>query len=181
MIQNFGEDDMIHLGEFGYPGYFIERDGAIYRAKNKHWVPLKYYKNTNGLTVVNLIREDGKRTSVPVANLVGKAFLPGMTKHDNTIINLNGDRSDNRVENLAWRPRWFANEYHKMFRDHSVDDEENPVIELETEFVFPNVMSACVHYGILFGDVLVSIETTLPSYGGPPRTTYPTGTSWAFH
>lgn len=180
MSRNFSHKDEVDLGEIGYPGYLINGDGVLFKNVKGTWLPVKIRYNNFGTVIVNIVREDGKRTTVPLANLVARAFLHRRNEDDNTLIHLNGVKDDCRASNLAWRPRWFANAYHRMFDKHDVDDEENYVQEIETGIVFENIMLACVRYGILFDDVLTSIETTLPTYPGEPRSTYPTGTTWRF-
>ena len=66
--------------------------------------------NQFGVIQVGMMRDSEQRhRSVPL--LVAKAFLPEPGGAFDTPINLDGDRTNNAVENLLWRPRWFAIKY----------------------------------------------------------------------
>jgi hypothetical protein len=93
-----------------------------------------------------------------VARLVAEAFVeppefPSYRETFKTPINLNGDRTDNRKENLMWRPRWFAVKYHHQF---SVDWSDGPRIkELDSGLRFANALEAAMTYGLLALEVFV--------------------------
>ena len=64
--------------------------------------------NRNGSCSVSLHHE-GKRILRPVSRLVARSFL-GAPNEECRIIHLNGDISDNRATNLAWKPTRRAEE-----------------------------------------------------------------------
>ena len=68
------------------------------------------------MVFVGLFR-DQEQYKRSVALLVAKAFLKQPSEFFDTPINLNGDRLDNQVINLMWRPRWFAIKYNRQFRE----------------------------------------------------------------
>ena len=84
-----------------------------------------------------------------VALLVAKAFLepPALETFD-TPINLDGDRYNNCVENLTWRPRWFAVKYHQQFDGHTPKF-NCQIQEIHTGFRFANSMVAATMFGLL--------------------------------
>lgn len=111
-----------------WPGYFAGSDGHIYsthsrgpgaRPCGKEPFALKEWIN-RGYANVHLTR-NGERKSLRVASLVCAAFN-GPRPDGMTCSHLNGNRSDNRPENLAWEPllqnirrraehgTWLANE-----------------------------------------------------------------------
>ena len=61
------------------------------------------------------------------------------------------------VENLAWRPRWFAIKYNQQFR-HPY---ENPImfqmVDLKTGEVSENSIECAQRYGLLEQDLVLSI------------------------
>lgn len=89
-------------------------DGGEIRNKTTRKV-LKPAFNQQGIPFVTL-RRDNESYSRTIPKMVAEHFLPDPPfEHFDTPINLNGDRSDCDVENLMWRPRWFAVKYHKQF------------------------------------------------------------------
>jgi hypothetical protein len=75
----------------------------------------------------------------------------------NTPVNLNGDRLDNRAENLMWRPRWYAVLYNNQFEDRYPNPIEVPIREIETGEEFPNSMAAAAYFGLLEREIVLSI------------------------
>ena len=74
---------------------------------------------------------DGEQRHRSVPLLVAKAFIPQPPGPFDTPINLDGDRHNNHIHNLAWRPRWFAIKYNQQFRYPYKILFEAPVVELE--------------------------------------------------
>lgn len=62
---------------------------------------LKPGRNTYGYLHVSLYR-DGKEQTVAVHRLVAEAFLERPSPGHNEVNHKNGDKTDNRVENLEW-------------------------------------------------------------------------------
>jgi len=92
-----------------------------------------------------------------VSRLVAEAFLPSPDPYDpeifNTPINLDGDRRNNRIENLAWRPRWFAGKYHAQFRRDWTDGPK--IMEVVTGDRFTSVLEAAMAHGLLAHEVFL--------------------------
>lgn len=122
--------------------------------------------NQYGLLQVGLFHEGIQRhRSVPL--LVAKAFLPpGPGKFD-TPINLDGDRLNNHVSNLAWRPRWFAVKFNQQFRYPSEYFIPDPIMDLKTHEVSANSLECVKRYGLLQKDLWMGIHNrtyVLPTY-----------------
>ena len=66
-----------------------------------------------------------------------KPFYREMGPFD-TPINLDGDRHNNRVENLTWRPRWFAIKYNQQFRHPYENPIPARIMDLKTGEVSEN-------------------------------------------
>jgi hypothetical protein len=89
---------------------------------------------------------------------VAEAFLTDpYPDHFNSVIHLNGDRQDCRVQNLARRPRTFAIRYHRQF---------TPALETEklkghhyylpeSDEHFLSVTSVVQKYGLIGVDLFV--------------------------
>lgn len=96
-----------------------------------------------------------RHRSVPL--LVAKAFLTPSEGPFDTPINLDGDRYNNRLDNLLWRPRWFAVKYNRQFRQRYYNSIPKPIIDLKTGVISENSLGCAKEYGLLEEDVVLSI------------------------
>ena len=136
---------------YGFPNYLVSDRGlVIHERKGRE---LTRFTNNSGVVYVGLTL--GERTynrSVPL--LVANAFLEDPPFETfNGVINLNGDRLDNRAENLRWRPYWFVRKYFQQFKQPPKGFKV-PVIELDSGLRFPNSWTAAITYGLLDFDIL---------------------------
>lgn len=123
-------------------------------------------RQTQGRTgcYVGLI-EDGTKAKLnrAVNRLVANAFVP---KPDNefhretfdTPIHLDGDRNNNRADNLMWRPLWFAMEYHTQFKNVG-KLYMDAVIDMNSQQYYATCWDAAVSNGILAKMVWNSAHT----------------------
>jgi hypothetical protein len=90
----------------------------------------------------------GRQATRSVALLVAKAFVHQPRDYFDSVIHLNGDRSDCRAMNLMWRSRPFALRYHAMF-----DDEPYRVSVYipELDEFYYSLREACTRYGLIEG------------------------------
>jgi len=113
-------------------------------------------QNQYGVLHVGLWRDDKQHhRSVPL--LVAKAFIEKPYPQFDTPINLNGDRTDCRVENLAWRPRWFAVKYNQQFllgRDPLIHVR---IRNTKTGEIHENSWECAIKHGLLEQDLVMSI------------------------
>lgn len=77
-----------------YPNYYVSRCGKVYSKHSRRI--LKPWDNKHGYLIVNM----GKKT-LKVHRLVANTFLPNV-KSKSQVNHLNGNRMDNRVDNLEW-------------------------------------------------------------------------------
>ena len=138
----------------GFPDYSVSNYGRV--RTNKSERILRCNLNQYGLLQVGLMRDGVQRhRSVPL--LVAKAFLSQPPGPFDTPINKDGDRYNNTVTNLEWRPRWFAVRYNQQFRYPGIDTIEAPIIDLATGEISENSFECAKHYGLLENDVVLSI------------------------
>jgi hypothetical protein len=109
-----------------------------------------------GLLQVGLMRK-GQQYHRSVPLLVAKAFLPPVAGPFDTPINLDGDRRNNRVENLLWRPRWFAIKYNQQFKYPPENRINAQIADLKTGEVSENSFECAKRYGLLESDLIFSI------------------------
>lgn len=139
-----------------FPGYSVSDTGLI-RSDMSGRI-LAESENQYGLVCIGMVR-DGVQYHRSVPLLVAKAFLTRHRVHGafDTPINLDGNRHNNNVWNLAWRPRWFAVKYNRQFV-HPYHNPINALIEdVETGEVNNNSFECAIRYGLLEEDLVLSI------------------------
>jgi hypothetical protein len=137
-----------------FPDYSVSNYGRVRTNKSERILRLNI--NQYGLLQVGLMHEGEQRhRSVPL--LVAKAFIPQPSGPFDTPINLDGDRFNNHISNLAWRPRWFAVRYNQQFRYPYENPIDSPIVDLKTGEISQNSMEAAKRYGLLEKDLVLSI------------------------
>lgn len=136
-----------------FPGYSVSSHGRVRNDETDRLLALTV--NQQGIVTVGLT-EHGIQYKRSVTLLVAKAFLsPPKEPSFDTPIQLDGDRMNNRADNLAWRPRWFAIRYHQQFhntkRGFTV-----PIEEVNTGERFENSWEAATKYGLIDREILIS-------------------------
>lgn len=148
----------------GFPGYSINTLGQVQKDSSRRLLQPRL--NQQGVPYIGLMREWKQHTrSLP--KLVAMTFLDSPNEIFDTPINLDGDRTNCHVDNLMWRPRWYAVGYVNQFKeryDHPIDA---PVRAIETGEEFRDSLSAACRYGLLEREVVLAIHNqtlTWPTY-----------------
>lgn len=138
-----------------FPGYMIGEQGCVCNYETGH--SLAIMRNKEGVHNVGMSR-DNKQYKRAVNILVANSFLkPSKYEAFDTPINLDGDRSNNHVDNLMWRPRWFAVKYHQQFhRKHRGFN--TPIIETQSGERFENSWAAAIKYGLLDQEIVTATQ-----------------------
>jgi hypothetical protein len=143
--------DIEHFSEYGVSNY-----GRI--RSNKSGRILSTSPNQFGVVQVGLMK-DGIQYHRSVPLLVAKAFLPVRPGPFDTPINLDGDRLNNHVDNLVWRPRWFAIKYNRQFRFPYEGRIDRPIVDKKTGEISNNSIECAIRYGLLEEEIVLSIIT----------------------
>lgn len=146
-------EDWAEVEEF--PGYSVSSLG---RARNdSNGRILTKLVNQFNVVHVGLVRE---RTQFKrgLALMVARSFLPTPTPETfDTVIHLDGDKLNCEMDNLMWRPRWFAIRFHQQFgRDMSV---AAPIEDSKTGERFKNSLHAATRYGLLDKEIRSSMAS----------------------
>lgn len=150
----------------GYPNYMVSNLGRIYNARRG--TILIPSPNQQGILKINLA-EQGIKFTRSIALMVAIAFVPNDYDPDifATPIHLDGDRSNCKADNLAWRPRWFAVKYQRQFNYREYDSLLVRIADELTGTTYSSPKEAAVANGLLIADVVKSYAV-----GGH---TFPTG------
>ncbi len=150
-----------------FPAYLVSDRGTIQRRSDTMVMSVSMTPEGNlkvGLTV------DKHQHHRSVARLVAEAYLPPpINAAFDTPIHLDGNKRNCRVENLMWRPRWFAVRYHQQFKHYI---KYGPLIDLpirnrETGSSYKNSWDLATTEGLLDRDVqlaMINGTYTWPNY-----------------
>lgn len=145
----------------GFPGYSVNPLGQISRDSTGRLLIPRF--NQYGVPYVGLMR-DWQQCSRSLPRLVARAFLPSPSNIFDTPIQIDGDRSNCRVDNLMWRPRWYAVLYNRQFEDRYDNPIEAPVRAVNEGERFPNSLEAACRYGLLEREVVLSVLNRTPAW-----------------
>jgi hypothetical protein len=133
-----------------FPDYAVNEHGEVYNIKTD--MPRRTSINQQGIVKISLYKGRELITR-SVAVLVAEAFCEGRTDVWNTPIHLDGDRENCRADNLMWRPRWFAVQYHRQFNSEEFYRMKIHIQELTTGKEYYSVEEACRDLGLYYNDV----------------------------
>lgn len=145
-----------------FPAYSVSDEGEVRNDETDRY--MTKLTNQRGIVHVGLTRARVQyKRSLTV--LVADAFVERPRDKSGTIrkafdtpINLDGDRYNNHVSNILWRPRWFATKYYQQFQqDHACFN--RPVEIVETGEIFETSFAAATALGILDREIAISVMT----------------------
>lgn len=137
-----------------FPEYSVSNFGNV--RSNKSGRILSTSPNQYGVVQVGLMK-DGVQYHRSVPLLVAKGFLPIHPGPFDTPINLDGDRLNNHVDNLVWRPRWFAIRYNRQFRHPTDMRIDRPIVDIKTGEISNGSLECAKRYGLLEEEIAIAI------------------------
>lgn len=141
-----------------FPGYSVSTLGNVFNDEEDR--PIAISVNQFGIPHVGLTK-NGIQYRRGLAHLVAKTFIRNPNERFDTPINLNGDRTDCRVENLAWRSRWFAIEFFRQMTKNMGALIDEALIDNEGN-TYVDTRHAATTLGVLETDVIKSLEEGHP-------------------
>lgn len=137
-----------------FPGYSVSNFGRVRNDDTDRILALQ--RNQHGVINVGLVR-DGRQYKRSVALLVCQTWLTETMEAFDTPIHLDGDPGNNHIDNLMWRPRWFAVKYARQFSDPRIPHIREQIQEITTGFRFNNSMHAATTFGLLDEEIKKSL------------------------
>ncbi len=128
----------------GFSRYLIGDDGTILNKRFDRLVAVHQNK-TRGWVMVSLVHDDGRQRFKSVARLVAEAFLPPPVPPETSVVNRDGDRTNNRVENLAWLSRSRALVFMREMQDPSYFRERLPICLSGRNLIFSSIAEVAAH------------------------------------
>lgn len=138
----------------GFPNYCVSNHGRI-RNEATGYI-LAQLVNQDKIVYVGL-NVSGIQHRRSLAILVAEAHVrkdPMYVHVFDTPIHRDGDRLNNHASNLLWRPRWFAQRYHRQFPSSYL--KETSVRDLGTGIIYNTSIEAAVTFGLLESDILIA-------------------------
>lgn len=145
----------------GFPGYSINPFGQVSRDSTGRLLIPRY--NQYGVPYVGLMR-DWQQCIRSLPRLVARAFLQAPSTVFDTPIQVDGDPSNCRVDNLMWRPRWYAILYKRQFEDRYDNPIDEPIHAINEGERFSSSLKAACRYGLLEREVVLSILNRTPAW-----------------
>ena len=146
--------DYVPIDEF--PQYGVNEYGEVIRFEDGR--QLTPFRVSDDYFYVAFY-DNGKQFNRSIAQLVAKAFLPKPEPWFNAVIHLDNNRHNNSVDNLAWRPRWFAVAYRQQMNSRLPII--SPVRIRQTGERFPSIRILAATYGLLESEILQKLDTDM--------------------
>lgn len=125
--------------------------------------PVALSLTQQGAVKVGLMK-GGVQYTRSVKVLVAETFIPKENPLFNSPIHLDCNPRNNRVDNIVWRPRWFAWKYTQQLVDINRFKKVGPVVNVKTKVVYKNVVEAAMANGLLFWEVEMAVINQIPVF-----------------
>lgn len=146
-----------------FTNYDISNLGRVYN--NKARMMMSTSQNNHGHTKITLTDHRGVRHTRSVALLVAEAFVEAPNLLCDQVVVLDGDLTNLRADNLAWRPTWFAWKYTRQLKELQPLHFHNLMVEnIETGDLYENVIQAGMTEGLLFQHIWESTYKAKPCF-----------------
>jgi len=144
-----------------FPNYSVSNLGRVHNHDTGRI--LKESTTKNGLVKIGLMK-DRKQYFRGVAHLVAEAFVKVSNDLHDTPTHLDGDSSNNRADNLIWRPRWFAWKYSRQFRERTPYHTQGPILDVKAGVWYVDMLEVATTHGLLVDDVRRSVIFKKPVF-----------------
>lgn len=91
---------MLNLKEFGFSKYALTKNGDVYGYRLRRF--LTGWVGTSGYRIVGLTNDSGEHKQVILHRLAAIVYIGDPPRENYVVNHLNGNKLDNRVDNLEW-------------------------------------------------------------------------------
>lgn len=148
-------------GIWEFPNYQISSFGRVLNNETERIIKESHIRD--GTIKVGLRRE-GVQYSRSVKVLVANGFVPRREENFNTPIHLDNDPTNNRADNIVWRPRDFAWKYTHQFSQYITGQDGGPIVDLDTRLIYENMVDVAMQNGLLIRQVWRSCFMQVPVF-----------------
>ena len=144
------------LDFMGYDNYDVSNTGKVRKHTQTRTRQMAIRKTPSGHSYVGLTA-NGVQKNYTVAKLVLEATgAPKKGYKADYILHLDGDRTNNRLDNLRWTNKKTAIRYPRSYirESQSKDCTTRPLIEMNSERLYKSIMDAAQIHGIPPIDIL---------------------------
>lgn len=143
-----------------FSDYYVNEQGIIVNSITGREMVLS--PTEHGDLTVGLMR-NGVQYRRSVKGIVARTFVEGETELFDTPILLDGNKENLNVNNIVWRPRWFAHLYSRQFSEPYPDwYYDGPIICGNMKY--DNILEASTYHGILCKDIFTSLGRKDPVF-----------------
>jgi hypothetical protein len=141
-----------------FEGYSVSTQGRVRNDDSGRIMTLQV--NKQGNVYASLYNAVGRKSSVGVARAMMETFMENpFARYDYNVapIHIDGDLTNNHIDNLAVRSRSYAIRYQAQFPLDSEVYWFSSIVERTTGLVFKDSREAMLHFGVLEIHILMSI------------------------
>lgn len=153
------KDDWVPVPDF--QGYSVNPLGQVRQDSTNRLLNIRF--NQYGVPYVGMMR-DWQQCIRSLPRLVANTYLESPSEIFDTPIQLDGDPANCRMDNLMWRPRWYAVKYKRQFEHPYENPIHAPIRVAHSRGRFPNSFAAACRYGLLEKEVVLSILNHTPAW-----------------
>lgn len=138
------------LDFMGYDNYDVSNTGKVRKHTKTSTRFMKLRRTASGHTFIGLTA-NGVQKAHTVAKLVLEAAgVPKKGYKTNYILHLDGDRTNNCLDNLRWVNKKTSTRYHRSYirESKSKNCTTRPVIEMNDKRLYKSIMEAARTHGI---------------------------------
>jgi hypothetical protein len=148
-----------------YQGHEINDLGVVRKISTGN--ELRTSINQTGVRYVALRNTTlGKYENRAVGTLVAETFCSGQSANEGTVLHLDGDIENNRVDNLMWTTRWHAMAYHQQIKEREYTRRCNILdttsgekyYSLSEAAMATGCLPVAIGYGMRYNDSLANDE-----------------------
>lgn len=141
-----------------FPNYEISTFGRIYN--NRQDCYMQTSKTLFGHVKITLMDENHVRHTRSVARILAEAFILPSNARCTQVVVLDGNLGNIWLENLVWRPPWYAWKYSRQLKVEQPTYFKNLFVNnITKEIFYHSIIEAGMAEGLLFSDIWRSTYT----------------------